>query len=189
MGMLKLAPDRADVRAFTISDVYSSSNFYKDQTPNRCRCHPAKGKVAQVPKSKCDPHRCRERPGARVRQDCIFTGESRPRGGFIPTETLVLAGTAGDNGTASRTINQPVLAFLVLEIAMNRRIREYWLSLSGSYQGPEWLLWSWYRFMLQTHGYLVSELVFVVNAQCEVPSKTLPLSPGFTFLECALAVT
>ena len=44
-----------------------------------------------------------------------FTDESRPRGCFIPAETLVLNGTAGDNGTASGTLNQPVLGFLVAE--------------------------------------------------------------------------
>ena len=50
-------------------------------------------------------------------QQSVFTGESRPIGGFISTETLVrvlvLAGTTGDNGTAGGTINQPVQAFLV----------------------------------------------------------------------------
>ena len=34
------------------------------------------------------------------------------RGGFI-LETLVQTGTAGDNGTAGETLNQPVLGFLV----------------------------------------------------------------------------
>ena len=28
----------------------------------------------------------------------LFTDESRPRAGFIPAETLVQTGTAGDNG-------------------------------------------------------------------------------------------
>ena len=32
---------------------------------------------------------------------------------FIPTETLVLNGTPGDNGTAGGTLNQAVLWFLV----------------------------------------------------------------------------
>ena len=41
-----------------------------------------------------------------------FTDESLPRGGFIPAETLVLNGTAGDNGTGG-TLHQPVLGFLV----------------------------------------------------------------------------
>ena len=44
---------------------------------------------------------------------CVFTGESRPMRGFILAETLVLAGTAGDNGTAGGTLHQPVLVFLV----------------------------------------------------------------------------
>ena len=35
-------------------------------------------------------------------------------GGFIPEETLVLAGTAGDNGTTGETLHQPVLGFLAL---------------------------------------------------------------------------
>ena len=34
-------------------------------------------------------------------------------GGFILAETLVLAGTAVDNGTAGGALNQPVLGFLV----------------------------------------------------------------------------
>ena len=38
--------------------------------------------------------------------------ESRPMGGFIPAETLAQNVTAGDNGTAGRTLNQPVLGFL-----------------------------------------------------------------------------
>ena len=38
-----------------------------------------------------------------------FTGESRPSGGFIPAETLVLAGATGDNGTAGGTLYQLVL--------------------------------------------------------------------------------
>ena len=42
-----------------------------------------------------------------------FTDNSRPIGGFIPAESLVLTGTAGDNGTAGGTLNQPVLGFLV----------------------------------------------------------------------------
>ena len=33
-----------------------------------------------------------------------FTDESRPMGGFIPAETLVLVGTVGDNGTAGGTL-------------------------------------------------------------------------------------
>ena len=33
-------------------------------------------------------------------------------GGFIPAENLVQNGTAGDNGTAGGTLNQPVLGFL-----------------------------------------------------------------------------
>ena len=41
------------------------------------------------------------------------TNRGGPRAGFIPAETLVLNGTAGDNGTASATLTQPVLAFLV----------------------------------------------------------------------------
>ena len=39
--------------------------------------------------------------------------ESQPRGGFIPAETPVQNGTAGTNGTAGGTLNQPVLWFLV----------------------------------------------------------------------------
>ena len=42
-----------------------------------------------------------------------YTGESRPMGGFIPAETLVQNGTAGDNGTAGGIKYQPVLGFLV----------------------------------------------------------------------------
>ena len=34
-------------------------------------------------------------------------------GVFIPAETLVLNGTAGDNGTAGGKFKQPVLGFLV----------------------------------------------------------------------------
>ena len=34
-------------------------------------------------------------------------------GGFILAETLVQNGTAGDNGTAGGTSNQPVLGFVV----------------------------------------------------------------------------
>ena len=46
----------------------------------------------------------------------MFTDESRPRGGFIPAETLAQNGTTGDNGTVSTaagTLNQAVLGFLV----------------------------------------------------------------------------
>ena len=43
----------------------------------------------------------------------IFKDESRPRGGFIHAETLVLNGTAGDNSTAGGTLKQPVQGFLV----------------------------------------------------------------------------
>ena len=44
----------------------------------------------------------------------MLTDESRPSGGFIPAEILVLFnGTAGDHGTAGGTLNQPVLGFLV----------------------------------------------------------------------------
>ena len=41
------------------------------------------------------------------------TNRGGPRGGFIPAETLVLNGTAGDNGTAHGPLNQPVLGLLV----------------------------------------------------------------------------
>ena len=34
----------------------------------------------------------------------FLTDESRPRAGFIPAETLVHHGTAGDNGTAGGTL-------------------------------------------------------------------------------------
>ena len=43
----------------------------------------------------------------------MFTDALRPRGGFIPAETLVQNSTAGDNGTAGGTLSQPVLGFLV----------------------------------------------------------------------------
>ena len=36
-----------------------------------------------------------------------FTRDSRPKGGFILAEALVLAGTTGDNDTGG-TLNQPV---------------------------------------------------------------------------------
>ena len=39
--------------------------------------------------------------------------ESRPREGFIPAEILVHNSTAGDNGTAGGTVDQPVLDYLV----------------------------------------------------------------------------
>ena len=42
-----------------------------------------------------------------TRGDTPFTDESRPRGGFVPAETLVQNGTSGDNGW--RSLNQPVL--------------------------------------------------------------------------------
>ena len=45
--------------------------------------------------------------------DGTFTDESWPRGGFIPAETLVHNGTAGDNGTAGGTLNQSVIGFLL----------------------------------------------------------------------------
>ena len=37
------------------------------------------------------------------------TDESRPRGGFTLAANLVLAGTAGDNGNAGGSLNQPVI--------------------------------------------------------------------------------
>ena len=43
----------------------------------------------------------------------ILTDESWPIEGFIPAETLVQNGTAGDNATAGGTLNHPVLGFLV----------------------------------------------------------------------------
>ena len=43
----------------------------------------------------------------------LLPDESRPRGGFIPAETLVPNDTIGDNGTAGRSLNHPVLGFLV----------------------------------------------------------------------------
>ena len=39
--------------------------------------------------------------------------ELQRTGGFIPEETLVQNGTAGDGGAAGGTSNQPVLGFLV----------------------------------------------------------------------------
>ena len=41
----------------------------------------------------------------------LLPDESRSRGGFIPAETLVQNGTAGDNDTASGTLNEPVLGY------------------------------------------------------------------------------
>ena len=38
-----------------------------------------------------------------------FTGESRPMGESILAESTVLDGTAGGNGTADGSLNQPVL--------------------------------------------------------------------------------
>ena len=52
-------------------------------------------------------------PLAHRRPSPILTEESRLRGGFIPAETLVQNGTAGDNGTAGGILNQLVLGFLV----------------------------------------------------------------------------
>ena len=43
----------------------------------------------------------------------LLPDESWPREGFIPAETLVQNGTAGDNGTAGGTLHLPVLGFLV----------------------------------------------------------------------------
>ena len=48
-----------------------------------------------------------------IRSVVMFTDESRPMGDFIPAETLVQNGTAGDHGTAGGTLTQPVLGFLV----------------------------------------------------------------------------
>ena len=48
--------------------------------------------------------------GSQVRR---FTDESRPMGGFILAEILVMVGTAGDSGTAGETLHWPVLVFLV----------------------------------------------------------------------------
>ena len=42
-----------------------------------------------------------------------LSDESRPIVGFIPAETPVHNGIAGDNGTAGVTLNQPALDFLV----------------------------------------------------------------------------
>ena len=42
-----------------------------------------------------------------------WTNRGGPRRNFIPPETLVLNGTAGDHGTAGRTLTQPVPGFLV----------------------------------------------------------------------------
>ena len=52
--------------------------------------------------------------GSRLPQgEHTLLDELRPRGGFIPAETLALAGNAGDNGTAGGTLHQPELDFLV----------------------------------------------------------------------------
>ena len=50
----------------------------------------------------------------------MFTDESRPRACFIPAETLVQNGTAGDNDTTGGTLNQPVLGFLEDETPSGR---------------------------------------------------------------------
>ena len=57
--------------------------------------------------------RVRDDCGLRHHQEGTFTDESRPRGGFIPAETLVQNGTAGDTSTAGGTLSQPALGFLV----------------------------------------------------------------------------
>ena len=43
----------------------------------------------------------------------LGTGESRPVRGSIPAENLVVAGTAGDNGTSGRKLYQLVLGYMV----------------------------------------------------------------------------
>ena len=45
--------------------------------------------------------------------NALYSRMNRGRRGFIPAETLVQNGPAGDNGTASGTLNQSVPAFLV----------------------------------------------------------------------------
>ena len=49
-------------------------------------------------------------PGVRHTHGVFESQGEVPRGSFIPVETLVQNGTAGDNGTA---LNQPVLGFVV----------------------------------------------------------------------------
>ena len=49
-------------------------------------------------------------PGLQV-SGTMWQDKSRPMGGFIPAECLVQNGTAGENGTAGGTLNQPVLGF------------------------------------------------------------------------------
>ena len=44
---------------------------------------------------------------------CTLTDESRPTGGFILAETLVMTGTAGKDGTAGGTLYPSVLGYLV----------------------------------------------------------------------------
>ena len=44
---------------------------------------------------------------------CYRMNRGGPRAGFLLPESLVQNGTAGDNGTAGGTLNQPVLGFLV----------------------------------------------------------------------------
>ena len=48
------------------------------------------------------------RPFVTCNQHYMFTDESRPRAGFIPAETLVHNGTAGDSDTAGGTLTQIV---------------------------------------------------------------------------------
>ena len=43
----------------------------------------------------------------------LRTNRGVPRGGFIPAETLVQNGTAGDNGITGGTLAQSVLGFLI----------------------------------------------------------------------------
>ena len=50
------------------------------------------------------------------------TDESRPRGDFIPAETLVQKGTAGEYGTTGGTLHQPVLGLLVVNMSWVARV-------------------------------------------------------------------
>ena len=50
----------------------------------------------------------------------VFKGESRPMGGFILAEILVLAGTAGDNGTAGEPYTSQCEVFWLDETPIGR---------------------------------------------------------------------
>ena len=109
---LQISQSRLSSQAFPFDLSLLRVRKYIDRTPSmwsKRRHHTAGARVIAG----------RIRAGQSTAQSCflteaIFTEESWPRWGFIPAETLVLNGTAGDNGTAGGILNQPVLGFLTV---------------------------------------------------------------------------